>query len=156
MEDQLRDGGRLENVREWGAKLAGQVARVAGLLQLAVGGLQTKAVELDAVDRAVRLGELLIPHAQAAFRLMGADQGEADAIHLLKWIRATGLYEFDRAHAHKALEGRFRSVERLKAAAARLAEWHCISDERHRPNSGARPTPYYVVNPRLFESSSKS
>lgn len=156
VEEQLRDGGRLENVREWGAKLAGQVARVAGLLELAVGGLGTKQIGPDAVDRAVRLGELLIPHAQAAFRLMGADQGEADAVHLLKWIKAVGLYEFDRAHAHKALEGRFRSVDRLKAAAARLAEWQCISAERHRANAGARPTPYYLVNPRLFDSSSKA
>lgn len=156
VEDELRDGGRLEPIREWAAKLAGQVARIAGLLALAAGGLDARSVELDAVDRAVRLGELLIPHAQAAFRLMGADQVEADAVHLLRWIRAVGLYEFDRAHAHKALEGRFRSVERLKAAAARLAEWHCVSDERRRPNPGARPTPYYLVNPRLFDLSSDS
>lgn len=156
VEDELRDGGRLEIIREWGAKLAGQTARIAGLLQLAVAGVGTKAIEADAVDRAVRLGGLLIPHAQAAFRLMGADQGEADAVHLLKWIKAVGLAEFDRAHAHKALEGRFRSVDRLKTAAARLAEWHCISEERHRPNAGARATPYYCVNPKLFDSSSKA
>jgi replicative DNA helicase len=156
IEDELRDGGRLEPVREWGAKLAGQVARIAGLLRLAVAGLEVRTVDLDSVDRAVQLGQLLVPHAQAAFRLMGADQGESDAVHLLRWIKATGLSEFDRATAHKALEGRFRSVDRLKAAAARLAEWHCISDERHRPNERARPTPYYVVNPRLFDLSSES
>lgn len=156
IEDELRDGGRLESVREWGAKLAGQVARIAGLLRLAVAGLEVKSIDVDAVDRAVQLGQLLVPHAQAAFRLMGADQGEADAVHLLRWIKATGRREFDRATAHKALEGRFRSVDRLKAAAVRLAEWHCISDERHRPNERARPTPYYLVNPRLFDCSSKS
>jgi hypothetical protein len=123
---------------------------------LAVAGLEVTSIDSDAVDRAVQLGQRLVPHAQAAFRLMGADQGEADAVHLLRWIKATGRSEFDRATAHKALEGRFRSVDRLKAAAVRLAEWHVISDERQRPNERARPTPYYLVNPRLFDSSSKS
>jgi hypothetical protein len=72
---------------------------------------------------------------------------------LLRWVRAGGVSEFRRSDAQKALEGRFRTVEKLKAAASRLEEWCVLSAERQRKNAGARPTPYYAVNPRLFDES---
>ena len=35
LEIQVRDGERLDHLRDWVSKLAGQVARIAGLLHLA-------------------------------------------------------------------------------------------------------------------------
>lgn len=151
VEGELGCGGKLTNLSDWGAKLPGQAARIAGLIQMVATGRPTDCVELDAVQRAVQMTGLLVKHAQAAFRLLGADQVEADAIALMEWVKMRGLDEFDRRSAQRALEGRFRTVQRLKDAADRLAEWNVLSDEQQRKNPGARPTIVYRVNHALFE-----
>ncbi|MBI3479130.1 MAG: DUF3987 domain-containing protein [Nitrosomonadales bacterium] len=153
VENELASGGKLAHFAEWGAKLPGQCARIAGLMQLIATGRESKQVGLDAVQRAVKLSGLLVKHAYSAFRLLGADKVEADAIHLMEWIKARGLDEFDRNDAHRAMEGRFRTVARLKEAAERLHEWNVLSPELRRSNHKARPSPYYRVNHQLFGKS---
>lgn len=149
-------GGRFESIADWTSKLPGAVARVAALLELSASRGEARAVGEDCMRRAVRLGSLLIPHAEAAFRLLGADATEDDARALLRWVQAGRLTWFKRSEAQKALEGRFRTVKRLEEAAARLAEWGVLSRVRMLRNAGARPTPYYDVNPALFEESRNS
>jgi putative DNA primase/helicase len=149
-------GGRFEAIADWSAKLPGAVARIAALLELANSRGQARTVGADSMRRAVRLGALLIPHAEAAFRLLGADAVEDDARALLRWIEVNHLSQFKRSEAQKALEGRFRTVKRLEEAAARLAEWNVLSPVRMQRNAGARPTPLYRVNPALFDLSRNS
>lgn len=150
------DGGKFEAIADWTAKLPGAVARIAALLELAVTRGEARTVGADCMRRAVRLGVLLVPHAEAAFRLLGADAVEADAAALLRWIQANRFDRFKRSEAQKAMEGRFRTVKRLEDAAARLAEWGVLSPVRMSKNPGARATPYYNVNPALFDDSSNS
>jgi hypothetical protein len=156
VEGGLLPGGRFEGISDWGAKLPGQCARIAGVMQMVMTGRESTTVGRDAMLRAVRLAALLIEHAHAAFRLLGADSKESDALYFLRWIEARGELQFDRAVAHKALEARFRQVDTLKAAAARLAQWGVLSAEMRRRNDRARPTPYYEVNPGLFDKSRDS
>jgi putative DNA primase/helicase len=138
VEDQLGPRGKLAHMVEWASKLPGQCARIAGLIQLIVTGRQSSRVELNAVQRAIRLCRLLVQHAKAAFRLLGADEVESDAFYLLQWITAHELHEFDRSYAQKSLEGKFRSVDKLKQAAARLAEWNVLTPELKRKNNFVR------------------
>jgi len=153
VEYELGSGGKLVNYTEWGAKLPGQCARIAGLIQLVTTGRESQRVELDAVQRAVHLSGLLVKHAHSAFQLLGADDVESDAIYLMKWVKARGQDEFDRSAAQKAMGGRFRTVARLKEAAERLTEWNVLSPEMRRSNHHAPPTPYYRVNHQLFDNS---
>jgi phage/plasmid primase-like uncharacterized protein len=153
IEDQLVVNGKLYDLTEWCAKLAGTCARIAGLIQLVKTGRSSEHVEIDAVNRAIALCEKLIVHAKAAFRLLGADEVEADAVYIMRWIQSHNLTQFDRSTAHKSMEGRFRTVDRLKAAANRLYDWNVLSLELKRQNNGARPTPFYKVNPKLFDNS---
>ena len=150
------DGGRFESISDWSGKLPGAAARIATLFELAHSRGQARTVGADSMRRAVRLATLLIPHAEAAFRLLGADAVEDDARALLRWIQANRLMQFKRSEAQKALEGRFRTVKRLEDAAGRLAEWNALSPVRMQRNAGARPTPLYFVNPALFEDSRNS
>ena len=150
------DGGRFESISDWSGKLPGAVARIAALLELGQSRGEARTVGADCMRRAVRLASLLIPHAEAAFRLLGADAVEDDARALLRWIQANRLTQFKRSEAQKALEGRFRTVKRLEDAAARLTEWNALSPVRMQRNAGARPTPLYHVNPALFDDSSNS
>lgn len=145
----MRVGGSLEGIDDWAAKLPGQVARIAALLELAESGLQTEHVDIGATARAVRLGRLLIPHAQAAFALMGADEVDGDAGHILKWIRAGDLDQFTRREAQKAMEGRFRKVERLVKALQHLVQAHVLREARLKALGGGRPSIVYEVNPAI-------
>lgn len=142
------EGGKLASICDWSSKLPGAVARVAAVLALAEHGLQLRQVPLASMERAVRLAELLVPHARAAFALLGADQIDADADAIVRWIKAGARQEFTRREAQKAQEGRFRTVERLKAALTRL-EAQDVLRERKRHNRGAPPTVYFEVNPKV-------
>lgn len=150
------DGGKFEAIADWTSKLPGAVARIAALLEMAMSRGETRVVGADCMRRAVRLGVLLVPHTEATFRLLGADAVEADATALLRWIQVNRLDRFKRSEAQKAMEGRFRTIKRLEEAAARLAEWNVLSPVRMQRNAGARPTPFYNVNPALFDDSSNS
>ncbi|MBL8527559.1 MAG: DUF3987 domain-containing protein [Burkholderiales bacterium] len=155
VEPMLGPRGALGALADWGGKLPGAMARVAALMALADRGAPSPlagAIEVTEVDanNAVALCDALIAHARAAFRMMETDQVEVDALALLRWIvESGGITEFKRSAAQKALEGRFRTVERLKAAAERLAEWNAISAERWKRNANARPSVYYAVNPEV-------
>lgn len=149
IERQQGEGGRYESISDWTAKLPGAVARIAALFELAEVGLHAEEVSHAAMDRAVRLARLLIPHAQAAFGLLGTDAADADAAALLKWARAGELEEFTRREAQKAQEGRFRSVERLQKALARLVQQDVLREFK-RHNKGAPPTTAYRVNPKVL------
>ena len=76
VEDELRDGGMFEHMRDWASKLPGAVARITGLIHCATyadGSPQLQHVELPSMEAALSLGDLLGRHAVAAFSLMGSD-----------------------------------------------------------------------------------
>jgi putative DNA primase/helicase len=127
------------------------VARIATLFELAVAGLGAHAVGLDAMRRAVQLARLLIPHAQAAFSLLGTDGVDTDAVHVLKWIQGGALDEFSRRECQKAMEGRFRNVDRLIKALQRLETMDVVREFKRR-NKGAPSTVAYRVNPKCLST----
>lgn len=149
IERQQGEGGKFESISDWTSKLPGAVARIAALLELAEVGLLAGEVSSSAMERAVRLARLLIPHAQAAFGLLGTDAVDGDAASIVKWIRAGDLTDFTRREAQKAQEGRFRSVDRLQKAVDRL-EHQDVLRAFKRHNKGAPPTTAYRVNPRVL------
>jgi len=151
IENEQGDGGRYESISDWTSKLPGAVARIAALLELAEVGLQGEEVSHAAMERAIRLARLLIPHAQAAFGLLGTDATDSDAAAIVKWIKAGDREEFTRREAQKAQEGRFRSVERLQKALERLERQDVLREFR-RHNKGAPPTTAYRVNPKVLLS----
>lgn len=153
IEDNQGDGGVFESIRDWTSKLAGAVARIAALLELVTTGLHATAVDFDSMDSAIRLARVLIPHAQAAFGLLGTDSTDADALAVLKWVQSHGYQEFTRRDCQKAMEGRFRSVDKLKRAVDRLDAMDCTREFK-RSNKGAPPTVFYRVNPKLLQGAS--
>ncbi|MDD2770378.1 MAG: DUF3987 domain-containing protein [Methylococcus sp.] len=116
IERQHGAGNPLEHITEWTSKLPGAVARIAGLLHLATAGAAVEIIGLDPVERAVTLGRLLIPHALAAFGLMGMAKQEEDAHALLRWLRAGQRRTFRARDAHQALRARFARKEQLDRA----------------------------------------
>lgn len=145
-------GGRLEHITDWSSKLPGAVARIAGLLEIAANGLAADTVGANAVARAVVLSEKLIEHALAAFAAMGAVQAEEDAGYVLRWIQARRIPEFTRREAQKAMESRFRSVDRLLIALRQLHDWHVIRQVQRKTEVRGRPSAVYLTNPGLLST----
>jgi putative DNA primase/helicase len=140
---------------DWTSKLPGATARIAALLALADEGTGIQTIGIEPVRRAVALAEKLIPHAEAAFALMGAADGESDAQAVLAYIQRHQLQTVVRHELHKAMEGRFRKVAPLLEAIKLLQEWRVLGPERRTAGVG-RPSVYYEVNPRLFVEKSIS
>ncbi len=149
------EGGRYAHMADWTSKLPGAAARIAAVLALAEHGTSLQAVPASAVHRAVKLARLLVPHAEAAFALMGASDGEADAHAVLAFLQRHELQTIVRRDLQKSMEGRFRQLERLLAAVKLLQDWHVLGPERRTSGTG-RPSVYYEVNPRLYVDKSHS
>jgi len=150
IEREQGDGGRFAHMSDWTGKLPGATARIACLMELGSKGLEAPNVSASSVKRAVQLARLLIPHAEAAFRMMGAADTESDSLALLDWIKRHEFKEFTRRDAQKSLQARFPTLERLMPAIKQLQEWCVLSGElSHRRDRGA-PSKYYQVNPRIY------
>ncbi|MFA7270894.1 MAG: DUF3987 domain-containing protein [Sterolibacterium sp.] len=149
VEQHQGEGGRFEAISDWTSKLPGHAARLAALFQIAEHGLDTCEVGRAAVDRALDLCRLLIPHAEAAFGMLGADDTDADALSVLRWIRAGERQDFTRREAQRAMHGRFTKVERLERALSVLRDLYIISGEK-KAATGGRASAFYLVNPKIF------
>jgi putative DNA primase/helicase len=100
------------------------------------------------VNRALDLCRLLLPHAEAAFAMLGADDTDIDALAVLRWIKAGNRKDFTRREAQRAMHGRFSKVERLERALAHLRDLYVISGEK-KAATGGRASSFYLVNPKL-------
>lgn len=151
IEDGMAEGGTFSSMADWCGKLPGAVARIAALMELAEVGLQAERVRLATMAKAIDLAWLLIDHAKAAFALLGADEIDADAAAVLAWVRGERRPEFSRRDAQKAMEGRFRTVERLAKALERLESMEVLRGFLHRPTKG-RASQRYQVNPAILST----
>lgn len=149
IEKQQGERGAMESIADWSSKLPGAAVRIAALLELAESGPSAESVSLDATEKAVRLCRLLIDHAHAAFGLLGADATDTDATAIVKWAQDGAHLSFSRRQCQKAMEGRFRSIERLEKALDRLAQSDVARIDKV-PNKGAPPTTMIRMNPKLF------
>lgn len=153
IEPQLAEGGGLRSIADWAGKLVGHIARLAGLLHLAEHskgdeGLH-KPIDVMTVARAVRLGQYLIPHAQAAFNEMGADEETGLARQLAGWIKRTQADRFSKRDAFRALPGLFKKAERLDRPLRVLMEHGYIRpiERIGKEGPGQKGSPMYEVNP---------
>lgn len=158
LEPELGPHGDLRPIADWAGKLAGAIARIAALLHLAdhAGDPESAStpVSLAPMERAVRLGKYLIPHARAAFQEMGADPDLDDARYLLEVLRRREASEFSRRELYQWARGRFRRVEALDPG-LRLLEQHFYARPREgeRAAGKGRPaSPAYEVNPEVVQA----
>ena len=149
IEDGLGEGRAFESINDWCGKLPGAVARIAAVMELAGTGLHADVIHEDTMHRALELAWLLIEHARAAFALLGTDEADNDAAFVLRWMRGEAREEFTQREALKAMEGRFKSVERLKKALDRLEAGDVVRAFKRKPQRG-RPSTVYSVNPRIL------
>lgn len=88
IEKEMRSGGDLYYLKDWGSKLAGQVARIAGLLHFATYGAKAinEPISVNSVNNSCVIGSFFKEHAVAAFGLMQANPGIEAAKTILSYI----------------------------------------------------------------------
>ena len=152
IEPRLGPGGDLQTMADWGNKLPGLVARLAGILH--VGDHAESAfgvpIEIGAVERALAIGRYAIEHAQVAFGLMGADPATTLAKHIWAWCRRWDKVVMTRHAMHRAMQRRVQRVTDLDAAIAVLVERSLLREvDDFRPHRPGRPSsPLFEINPR--------
>lgn len=161
LEPQLGAYGALEHIADWAAKLAGAVLRVAGLLHMAEtlgqNGQNCQNVISDAmIARAIRLAQYLLPHAQAAYSEIGADQSVEAAKIILRWIEKTAAKTFTRRECYRGVRGPlFKSADDCDAPLRLLTDHNYLRElpSPERDGAGRKPSQAYDVNPIVFDGS---
>ena len=101
--------GDLAAIADWGSKLPGAVARIAGVLTL-LDSPGRRVIDADTMTGAVQLGEAFILHAVHAFRAIHAKGAARDrAAELLEWIRRSCAQNPQNGHRAN-LDGQSGSV----------------------------------------------
>jgi hypothetical protein len=152
IEPRLAETGEFGFMADWAGKLAGAVVRIAGLLHMATHAASPKPWEIaisgKTMQAAVRIGRYLLPHAEAAFIEMNADESTSAAKHVLKWIARKDVQAFTTREAHCALKGRFKKVDDIKEG-LEILETHGFVRALEAESTGkaGRPSEAYKVNP---------
>jgi len=155
IESKQGEGGEYEHIQDWTGKLPGAALRIAGLCNVAKHGKNSLEIDKETMEEALDLCQLLIPHAQSSFEMMGAEQSVDDAKAVLKWIISKSDLFFKRSACHKAHHGRFKKVDRLITALDVLRGWNVVSDaDSVKPENGGkggRAIILYHVNPKILK-----
>lgn len=152
IEGMLDDGGPMEIMRDWGAKLAGATLRLAAVLHCVEHG-PTGHIGTRIITAAIVIARYLVPHAGAVLKMMLADEGTADddARYVLRWIKRHGLQEFTKSEAYHHGKRRFQRADDIDPALAELERRGYIRSKPSGANGPGRPpSPAFEVNPAAF------
>lgn len=150
VEKELAAGGEFSDMTDWGSKLPGAVARIAGLFHILTENRpEAVPISADTMSRAISVGAFLTEHAKAAYQLMGVDERTEGAKKLLDWIRRTAPNQFTARDCWQYTKGTFLHMAQVRDALQELEERNFIREiPPVKPQSvGRPPSPSYLVNP---------
>jgi hypothetical protein len=161
LEPQLAPGGPLAELAGWANKLAGAIARLAGVLELAAAMPPHQhplpaEVSAAAVHAAIRLGrDYLLPHAQLAFGLMGLDEKVEQAMLLLDRLRRQGrpaaeLLVVTRRELFVLGRHRFKTVDKMDPALDLLCRHGWLRPTGEGVTGKGHRSPTFLVHPQVF------
>lgn len=150
VETSMRPGGDLEYLKDWGSKLPGAVARIAGLLHFAEYGSKAceKPISVSFVSGSCAIGSYYLEHAIATFGLMKENPKIKTAKTILSYIQR---------HKPETFKGRDilrnTSIEDMNIASEGLKiliERGYLRSVIHEYSGMGRPEAMtYEVNPKI-------
>lgn len=170
LEPQLAKGEELSFLAGWGNKLPGLIARLAGSLHMVRyiynGQGRQHEIEAEIVEQAIVLGRnYFLPHAVAAFGLMGADEILGDAQRVAKWlekqfvnsvnsVNGDNVFEITQRDIHANVLGGRYTAEQAERVVAKLVQYNYMRPVETKRKSvvGRSPSQRYEVNPFLKEN----
>lgn len=151
IEDECGEGKRLEDVKDWGSKLAGAALRIAALFHL-VNCSHGNNLVISAVtmERALNFCELLIPHALYSFSTMAKDPVILAAKHLLTWIVRQGKNSIRMSDMQRTPFFREQKQETLNDAVNVLLHRRILKGPFAKKTRG-RKSVYFLLSPFVIE-----
>lgn len=153
IEEQLRPGGQLYYLKDWGSKLPGNVARIAGLLHFAhyKGDSANHLISADFAEASCAIGAYFIDHAIAVFGLMNEREDVKAAKTILDYVTR------EKPKTFKARElfnhTNLKSMEEIEPGLKLLCERIYIRPMDKGSNGLRRGRPeaeVYEVNPKYY------
>lgn len=152
MEARLREGAAWDQIRDWGSKAPGAVARIAGCFHLFAHAERAPDVPMtpETVERAAALVEAIGDHSAAVIGSLALERSAADALAVLRWIERHRRPEFSESLLQQHL--RTLTSERRGAALRELVDRQIV---RLKPPASSRgpgrpPSAVWEVNPELL------
>jgi hypothetical protein len=152
LEPRLGRGGDLSHLSDWAGKIAGAAGRIAALLHLArlAGRPEPWSIPVtaEAMDAGIAIArEFLIPHALAAFSMIGGGPTSDLAEEILAWIRRHRVTRLTKREVHRHLRRQVNDPKEWDAPLALLVEHGWLREIEAEPNpKGGRPSREYAVN----------
>jgi hypothetical protein len=147
IESKLGAYGELSSMNDWGGKLPGTALRIAAIMHLVEHGPNKLEIGKDSLMRSLKLCNLLISHAKAAFDLIGCDQAVSGAKRIFDWIVGRSYEPFTKTECHKEFKSVAKNALELNTWLEELKE-RAIIRETDVP-TGGRWIKEYVCNPIL-------
>lgn len=156
IEPRFRPGADLAHMTDWGGKLTGAIARIAGLLHLAEHARDgwAQPVSATTLEAAAEIGTYFTAHAKAAYDSIGTDPAVASARAILAWISHTNTGQFTARDLMRGLRGRFAKAADTTAPLAVLEAHGWIRQRPSQPPSGGRgrpAAPVWDIHPALLD-----
>lgn len=155
IEVEMRKGGKLGDLRDWGSKLPGAVARISGLLHFAEYGQSAykKDISANTINAACSIGLYYIEHVLAAFGLMKQDPRIEAGKKILESILTHKLNSF-KGRDMLRTKSAFKTIDDLQPGLTVLSDRGYIRFKEAGEYKGkGRPEGItYQVNPKLFDS----
>lgn len=152
IESDMRPGGSLEQLEDWGSKIPGAVARIAGLLHFAKNGVDgiDMPISDDIVTGACTIGGYFKEHALAAFQQMGEDPRIKSAKKILSYVKREGLERFKGRDVLQHAYFSKRTMAEVELGLKILMERGYIRERKSEYSGRGRPEAItYDVNPKI-------
>ena len=153
MESDLRPGGDLDELADWGNKLCGSVAWLSGLIHVLQHSRQSHPwatdISPETMANAIKLGKYFKEHAKAAFLSMGADLRLVSAKKVWAVIGRDYMNEFSVRDLYQKVRRSFTKVADLEDTLGLLVDYGYVRalPTPKREGQGQHPSPRYEVNP---------
>jgi putative DNA primase/helicase len=152
IESMLADGGELETICDWGAKLAGATLRIAAVLHC-LERIPEIPINSQTIATSAIIAEYLIAHAERVLSMMNAttNQVAEDCRYVLRWINRHQPPTFTKTELHHHGKRRFPAVEDLEPALTELISRGYLRLIPAEATGPGRPaSPKFEVNPAVF------
>ena len=153
VEKRLRPDGDLQHLVDWGSKLPGAVARIAGLLHFAdsAGDFARNQIREATVRSACAIGAYYLEHAKAVFGMMQEDPVFTGGRRILEYIKRCKPIIFKGRDLFNHTN--YRKMEEISPALSILVERGFIKEQKQTVSGQKKGRPEatrYEVNPRAF------
>lgn len=143
----------LEYMESWGAKLLGNMLRIAGMLHCAKNpnAPSETALSSETLQQAIAISEYFLHHAKCIHNLLGTDKDMQLAKHVTKKLQNQEKRELSKYQIFRLCRGSFQRVDDLNPILDILIEFGYLKERRHPAPTGGRPRANtYLLNPNFF------